>query len=496
MKNFKYRTRFSSNASINLGPWKEACASNKVFASSSLEDLRGILPDDEHIQDNPDLLYSAFNAAVVNLINANDHGIGTETALAVSKYFKDKHMNIDHDKYDIVGHIISQGFSSFGDNKSLEASDLEDTNDPFNIVLGSVVYRSARQWFSEILEESSNAKSDYHNVISASWEILYNEFDIVVGSKKIKDAEIISDPKQVAEISQYLRTEGGEGFMPDGTPIYTLIKGSDVRPSGCAFTNNPAAAVKGVLVANSAEEVNKPNETPTVIIQNTGTDNELIKAVAKEVATEVTEKVEKISSQIKKTNVKTNSMKLNKVEDIDNDFLKSAEASVVRDFITSEISKNSSDYMQQLQDKQSEIDTLEASKKELDTKIQEASDKIEELNSKIEELDGEIESRDKQEVFASRMEAIETAYELSDDQRKAVAAQIADLDDDQFAAWEDNFKLFAKVKEEEKKEEASVTDDLKKVKEEKAASVPNSIAPEEDNVGKMTRSLRTVVKIK
>jgi hypothetical protein len=398
----------------------------------------------------------------------------TETALAVSKYFVDRHMNIEHCRYDVIGHIISQGFSSFGDNKMLKESELIGSQEPFNICLGSVVYKIVREYMAEVIEESGDKDSPYYGCVSTSWEIGFNEFDIALGSKRLADAEIISDPKRVAELTQYLKMEGGTGFMPNGTPVYCIIKG-DARPLGCAFTGNPAAPVKGVFVPTSTENEEDPKNP----------DREHCCSTDPKVPEILPEKEEKaslegendnnllnnieINSQTTKNTVNKN-MKLTSTEDITPEFMKQADASVVRDFISVELEKTSKTFSEQVaaaeKDKAAVEATLEATNKTLS-----------EVQTKLDELNKQVEAKVKQEAFNSRMDEVSSTYELNDAQRAAVASQIKELDSDGYTAWKSNAELFmAKKVVASAKEETVVVEDEKE--KEAAAALKNATASE------------------
>lgn len=515
---FKYKTKFSSNATFDFGKWKEAKAKKQVFAS--LDNLRSLLPADEEINDNPDLLFTSFNAAVVNLINANDHGITTETALAISKYFVHKHMNIEHSRWDVVGHIITQGFSSFGDNKILKEKDLAGTNEPFNICLGAIVYKIVREYMAEIIKESGDSKSEYHEYISTSWEVGFNEYDIVLGSKKISDATIISDPEEVAKYSQYLRMEGGEGFTPDGTPVYCLIKG-DARPLGCAFTSSPAAAVKGVFVpktdSNDDEEEDeeedegaKASDASTKL--ETPIGDIIEKAIEKEFEKRSAAASEEENSKKSIDNTKNNShnnkntvikyMKLKSTEEITPEYLQTAEASVeVRRFIADELDKTSQEFISKLDAANKEKDQVQAN---LDKQVKELTD----LQNEFEVLKKQVEAKAKQEAFDARMDEITSKYELDDKQTKSIASQIKELDETAFATWKsDIFEPFAKVKTvvvastevapEKEKETEKAPDPAEVVKTASAstATPPNAIAPEKNELDALVESLKRGISV-
>jgi len=464
-RDFKYTRRFESKARFDLGTWREASASKSIIAKASLEDLRSLLPANEVIEDDNDLLYTAFNAAVVNLINANDHGIGTETALAVSKYFVKRHLNLEHDRNSVVGHIITQGFSSFGDNKILQAEEISG-NDPFNICLGGIVYRYVRDYVAQFIEEAADEKSPWYQEVASSWEIGFNDFDIVLGSKRVKDAEIISNPEQVKEFTPLLASEGGEGFTKDGVPVYMLIKGDDARPVGCAFTTTPAAAVKGVLVASSKLESLENKNSQEIIT--------LSSSILEKLA-ETNKTIEKLSistSQNKIINVTKNSMKIKSIDQITPDFLKEAEASDVRDFITQTLADKASEFSTQVSEKETE-------KKGIQSELEEAKAKVTELESKVASLNDIISAKEKEEAFNVRMDEIDSTFKLTEEQKKSVASKIKTLDSDEsYKTWKKEFSLFATFKGDEVDETESddEEDEVKNLKEAKASKgkLPNA----------------------
>jgi hypothetical protein len=512
-EDFKYFATFEATASFDRSKWKTAKAQKEAFAS--LNDLRSLLPTDEVIKENPDLLYVSFNAAVINLINANDHGMSTETALAVAKYFVDRHMNLDHSKWDVIGHIISQGYSSFGENKTLSESELVGTTEPFNLSLGAVVYKVVREYVAQIIEESADEDCEYFNCISASWEVGFNEFDIVMGSKKIADAKIVSDPKQIEELSKYLKIEGGTGFTPDGTPVYCLIKG-DARPLGCAFTGSPAAAVQGVFVPNIVENESDPDGVGSKK-DCKASENDLKEALARaqeeaksaKAALEeiqkglekadsqanlsknenILENNDKNSSQINKNTVNIN-MKLKSTEDITPEFLQTAEASnEIRKFIIEQLAETSKTYV-------SQVETLETEKKTSEASLKTAEAELATAKAELEKAQKEIEAKEKQEAFDARMEEIHSTFELNEAQASSVASEIKDLDETAFASWKVRFGLFASKKGEKKEDKNE--DPSASLRNAQASSVtlPNALdQSEETDVTKMVSLLKKAITV-
>ena len=259
------------------------------ISNANIENLRSLIPTSVDLDKNVDLMGVAFNAAVVNEFNRNGDGMSTKTAIDSVQQFVHKPTNIEHNKKKVVGHIVNAGFSDYSDSTILINVD-EDQKDPFNIALGAVVYKTVDKDFFETLKKSTNPKSKTHNMVSASWEVGFSEYKIAVGSKNLKDAEIISDPKQIMEMKGMLRGFGGKGVMQDGTPINRLIVG-DVYPLGIGFTMKPAANVKGVI---SSEE-------DSVEIENEEQKASIILNKSKQQSVHLEKIAAKISQNIKNT---------------------------------------------------------------------------------------------------------------------------------------------------------------------------------------------------
>ena len=176
----KYTTTFE----FEVQACKEIAGIN--ISSANIENLRSLIPNSVNLEKNIDLMGVAFNAAVVNEFNKNGDGINTKTAIESVQQFIHKPTNIEHNKKKVVGHIVNAGFSDYSDSSLLVNID-EETNEPFNIALGAVVYKTVDKEFFETLKTSTDPKSKMHNKVSASWEVGFSEYKIAVGSKYLKD---------------------------------------------------------------------------------------------------------------------------------------------------------------------------------------------------------------------------------------------------------------------------------------------------------------------
>jgi len=242
MDSFKYKTSFAARIFSAKNE-----SSKDFFSNASLENLRPLIPQDIDLDKNVDLLAVAFNAAVVNKFNRNGDGIDSETAIRLKDYFVHKPTNIEHNKNKVVGHIINSSFSEFLTNNLIDDDEeLLNSTDPFNIALSSVVYKMVNPAFAELIEKSANESDEFGGIISASWELGFTDYEIAIGSSDLRDAEIIKG-SQKEEFDKYLKANGGEGVMDDGTPVHRLVVG-EIFPLGIGFTSNPAAEVEGVYL--------------------------------------------------------------------------------------------------------------------------------------------------------------------------------------------------------------------------------------------------------
>jgi hypothetical protein len=261
---FKYKSIFASSIKCAVSEEKDF-----LLSQASIEEVRKFLPNID-IEKNPDLLPVSFNCATVNRINKNGDVINTQTALAIYKNFITKPIDLEHKRDRLIGVILTAGFSAFGSDKILTEDEVRNMNEPFNIILGGVIWRMINPQLSDLIEESNDPTSNDYLSIGSSWELGFVDYDIVEldkGQKNISGGKIISDAKEIEQLSKSLKSNGGSGILKDNKYIYRMPTGN-VLPLGIGLTEKPAADVKGVAVAlenkkENTEEVisNKNNQS-------------------------------------------------------------------------------------------------------------------------------------------------------------------------------------------------------------------------------------------
>ena len=439
------------------------------ISQASLDSLKTLMPESIDLDKNIDLVGVAFNAAVVNKFNKNHDGIGTETALAVKDYFVHKPTNIEHKKQRVVGHIVSAAFSSYGDNELVTDEDLRDTNDPFNIALGAVVYRMVDKKFAQLINQSVDPESPLHNQVSASWEIGFNDYQIALGSEDLSEAEIVTDEKQIKELSQYLKAAEGSGSMKDGTLVRRLVVGN-VYPLGIGFTANPAADVEGVVMTEKTS-VTFHDEDDAAVISSDQADKILKNILNFKNNISQSEKNTVKSERESNSNIMNTNQLVQEIKSVLDEKLSSEKMSKdtfaaesvasISDIVNQAIREKNEEYKKDLSSAKEEKAQVEAQHQELTASVEEMKQKLEAAEEKIRQFEDEQTRQQALACFNARMEAVEQDYELSEADLKIVASEVKELTetDEAFASYQEKLAVvFAHKSKEHLKAEKSKFD--------------------------------------
>jgi len=460
---FKYTTKFS-NVILASG---EIDSPDLNISKASLESLKQIIPTDVDLEKNMDLLAIAYNAAVVNAFNKNGDGIDSKSAVRILDQFKHKPTNIEHQKQKVVGHIVSAGFSSFMDNELLSAEDVENMNEPFNIALASLVYKTVNPQFASLVEQSVDPESEFYHQVSASWEIGFNDFVLAVGSNDLKDAEIINDENMIDELKGNLKALGGEGKMKDGSPIHRLIVG-EIFPLGIGFTSNPAANVKGLTSSLEEKKVINEDKNEKNISQNINSDVNNKKSI-------IMDNNEILNNLVSALEEKVSEKK----------FSKEAVATVSK-IINDAILERNESFVQEKEQLETEKAELAKAAEENAAAMKKLQEELSSATDRVTELEQQQKQQEAVARFDARMSVIEDAYELDEDSRKVVAHELKDLDssDEAFANFQEKLQVVLKHQNKEfiAKQEEEFNAKLAEAVEKRLAELKEGNSSEEEVV--------------
>jgi hypothetical protein len=444
---FKYITTFSSVLKPLVSEEKD-----KYLALASLAEVGSFIPNVD-TEKNVDLLPVAFNAAVVNRVNRNGDVIDSLTALASYKDFINKPINLEHNREKIVGVILTAGFSEFGSDTPLTEDQVKDLKGPYNITLGGVIWKIANPNLATMIEDSSDSTSANYQKISASWELGFNEYNLIViegESKNIEDGSEISDVSEIETLKANLRTFGGSGKIDKSKSLYRKVIGN-VVPLGIGLTETPAADVKGVATIK-IEEKQQPEEENISKIENL------------DVNTIIDNKV---------------MTKITSIKDINDENLKQATASQISDLIEQELKIASEKFAVEKATVESQ---LKSTKESLDTLVANQDTLQKEISALKEALSNAEAEKQKilaSEKFNERMSAFDAEYDLDAETRQILATEIAEMEDSAFAAFKDKMAVFMKSKKKGEKNDKK-QEDSKEAK----ASVAQIVEDVADKAGK------------
>lgn len=460
---FKYNTTF---ANIHIKPVVSE-EKDKYLSLASMANLKKFLPDID-TNKNIDLLPIAFDACVVNRVNKNGDVINSATAAEMVKNFINKPINIEHDRSRVIGCILTANFSKFGTNESLAELDVKDIKEPFYITLGGVMWKIINPQLANLIEESNDPSSENYMKVSASWELGFSDYDLVLldsNNKNIEDGKFITDEKEKDKLSKNLKAFGGTGKINNNTYIYRQVIG-DVIPLGIGLTSNPAADVQGVAVKDEEklaiidfrpkeEESESSNNNENNISQNT----------------ENTVNQEGVINRI--------IMKIENINQITDELLKQATASSITDFIQDELKKASEAFVAEKNEKDVAIKAAQEKYEALSTESEKVKEELEKVKASLAKLEEEKVAKAKEEAFNLRMAAFDEEFDLSDEDRQVLATDIKDLNDEAFAAYKN--KMAVLMKEKNKAAKKAKEEEMKKAKasETKVEEVKASVTSEQ-----------------
>jgi len=475
---FKYTASFANKI-------KAETFSKESISEASLQSLTSIIPEGIDFEKNIDLVGVAFNAAVANKFNKNGDGIDTETALAIKDYFIHKPTNIEHQRDKVVGHIVGASFSTYGDNQIVQEGEetlLGSDGAPFNIALSAVVYKGVNPDFATLVEKSTDKGSEFYQKVSASWEIGFNDYDVALGSKDLKDAEVIDDPELKETLSKHLKAYGGSGKTDDGVEIYRLIKG-DIYPIGIGFTANPAASVKGLVTHKDEQE--------------TSNNSILLPEQFEKIKVSQIKSEEKIS-QKEKDNVNSyNIQKPNLImeQEILEQFKEVLEASASSKKLSEEAVANMTKIfhdaiVEKSTQWQSEKEAMETEKVTLSETAESQAKELEELKVKLQSTEEEFESLKSEvaaaeavENFNNRMSELDDTFDLEDEDRQLIASELKELDTEEaYATYKEKLSVLwrHKTKSFKEEQEKAIQEKIEAAVQERLSSSESSESSEEE----------------
>lgn len=420
-----------------------------ISRASLISEASSLIPDTLDVEKGIDVLPVVFNLAVVNSFNENGEGIGSVAAAKLVKNFIHRPVNMEHYKTDIVGHIINASFSDKQpDFFERDITDFIDRKEPFYITAAAVIYKHVYPDLANFISESANPESEYYQAFSTSWEIGFNDFDIVVGEGESADSyEKGSD--EFNSFKDNLKAFGGSGFSND-RPVNRQLKG-DLYPLGAAITENPAAKVKGIYT-KVIEKISNANKKTSQKPKGDVTNKNVIDQfqMTEEQFKQLTELLKGISEAKK--------------------FDSESEASVAMKEIQKTLAEAGEGWKSKATKAEDEL-------KDATAKVALLESEAAETKKTLDSLKNDLEIRESAEVFNTRMESLANEFDFTESEEKIVSEEVKALKEDgDFDKYFEKSKIvFAhRIKQDETEEEDADSQEDLETSETSEASVPTN----------------------
>lgn len=465
--NFKYKTSFAHRIVLN-----DIKSSENIQISQASKDALSKLSVPWILDNsNKDLLGLCFNATIVNIFNRNNDGVGSKIAVSIARSFLHKPINIEHEKSDIVGHIFDYNITDKDFGKSLSYSDVEDKNVPFYITLNGFIYKIVSPEIAKLLIDiKKGEKSDLQ--VYASWEVVFDEYDIVVGrhvnARHIDDFDIISDPTQKEIYKKYLLSEDGNGKDENGMPVCRLITDPNAMAVGIGLTMYPAADVPPVYCYDYEDYYGSAsNELCKSSLDKKEENNEKNnKSISHNENLDVLDIVDETNMKLTLDQIKQMIKETVKVEGTQSEALASITEKVAQVILdkSEEFRIDKEKAEQEAIAKADAIKLKEEKIVALEKELGETKASLLVTQEKISKIEKDQQEALAKQTFDSRMTLLDEEFELTDEDRKIISAQVSKAStDEEFTAIHNNFKVLlnSKLKENIKKQNEAKASQIK-----------------------------------
>ena len=139
-------------------------------------------------------------------------------------------------------------------------------------------------------------------------------------------------------------------------------------------------------------------------------------------------------------------MKINSVNDINNDLLKTVEASVVADFIEEELKQASEKFAEEKNKLVADLEEAKEQRENLSKDHEDLKTKLEEVGKTLADLEEEKSQREAENKFNERMSLLDEEYELNDEDREVIASDIKEMNNEGFESYQKKISVLLKEK--------------------------------------------------
>jgi hypothetical protein len=434
---YRYTATFETVAHVLQQPEQEKWH----VSQASLRDIAGIVPPHLDIEGNPDLLYFAANGAVAGLANKNGDAISQRCALAVHRSALHKFIDVEHKRNDICGVVLHPALTRFDTSEPILDESTVQPTDLFNMAIVGALWKSVNPKLTNYIYLVDGQTGS--EALSLSWEIAFLYYDIAVGPRELSKARIIRAEDPEFEIyDKMLRANGGTGRDTAGQDVYRVIDGPALIV-GYGIVANPAAEVRGIValegnVAPVKVEEAQPAAEPVAATVTTTVDTAVSAGAASAAPSEAAAEKIITSSNEGVTPITTITMKIESLDQLKSQWadIRVLETSAaVEDFVAG-IQKGAEEYVTKLAEKENAFKVAEEARANSEKRAAELEASLQQIRAELQQVRDAAAAAEAQAKFNQRMAAFDEKFDLDDEDRKIIAADIRALNtDEEFEAY-------------------------------------------------------------
>lgn len=189
-------------------------------------------------------------------------------------------------------------------------------------------------------------------------------------------------------------------------------------------------------------------------------------------------------------------MKIKSVKDLTDESVKGLSASVISDFIEEELKTASEKYAEEKAALEKTLEETKQGHESLVTEHESVKDNLEKVKADLDILQREKIQKEAEEKFNERMSSLDDDFELTNEDREVIAADIKEMEEEEYGAYSGKLQILLKnkLKSEIERAEAETASEVKASTEaeeviesavdgaeKEAEELPNSTTPEEQS---------------
>jgi hypothetical protein len=252
MKEFKHKITFAAK----ILPVDSNNTERILSFASKNSNLSKLLPKDVNLTENIGFQLFESEAFLINKLNLNSDGVQMPEGAKLKESAPLGFIDLEHSRKNLVGVIVDSKYTDIKTGKEISAEVAEKMTEPLAVTITGIIWCAPNPELADAIKNINESTSELKGKVYCSWEVAFDEYNLLIIDKNKYDfaeGKLITDQKEINELSKKLLAYGGNGFTDDGKKIGRVPIG-EVVCLGVGLVENPAGQLDPIVV--KAEESN------------------------------------------------------------------------------------------------------------------------------------------------------------------------------------------------------------------------------------------------